>query len=391
MANIIDYVHWRGDLPVSQVPLGEVDALVLSYLAYMDFSGVAPAGWQDGGVLLSDAAAHLMARSKTDTCVMDSAKDDCRLLTALQGSERFGTMRVLGCVDRFDREREEQFAAVTFVPAAGPAVVAFRGTDTTVVGWKEDFNMSFSDEVPSQRAALAYVSDAVQALGMPVVLSGHSKGGNLAAYAGIFAEDAVQRRIECVYNFDGPGFNERITALPAFRQIDMRIHTFVTQSSMIGIIMWHAEPFTVVKSDANGVLQHNPYSWQVMAGRLITLPERTSESRLAEETIKHWLAELTPDARRQFIDGIYAVLSVSEGRNVVDLFEAKNVRAILRAAGSMDEPTREAIAEAFRLLGNSLKETIPEWIDRAADDLRARIAPKGEERGDGDGQEKEAQ
>lgn len=380
MANIIDYVSWRGDIPLRQVPLCAVDALVLSYLSYMDFSGLATEDFADGGALLGDAAAYLLEHGRAGTCVMDSAKDDCRLLAALRESERFGTMRVLGYVDRYDRAQEEQFAAVTFVPADGPAIVAFRGTDSTVVGWKEDFNMSFSTEVPAQRTAVDYAAQAARALGMPIVLAGHSKGGNLAAYAGIFSPDEVQAQISCVYNFDGLGFNERVIALPAFKKIDMRIHTFVPQSSMIGILMWHAEPFTVVKSDANGVLQHNPYSWQVMGGRMITVESRTSESRLAEETIKHWLSELPPDARRQLIDGIYAVLSVSEGRNIADLFEAKNVRAILKAAGSMDEETREAIAEAFRLLGNSLRETIPDWLDRAADGIRTRIAQKAGEK-----------
>ena len=391
MANIIDYVQWRGDIPLAQVPFGAVDALVLSYLSYMPFDGLVPESFETEGPLLSEAAAHFLEQGLSGTCAIDNGQLDCRLLEALRDSERFGTMRLTGYVSRFDRETEEQFSAITFLPPQGPALVAFRGTDSSVVGWKEDFNMSFSIEVPAQGAALDYVVRASSALERQMILGGHSKGGNLAAYAGIFAPEDVQERIRCVYNFDGPGFNEALLNTPQFRKMDMRIHTFVPQTSMIGILMWHAEPFIVVNSDGVGVLQHNPYSWQVMGGRFITLPERTRESRLAEETIKHWLAELTPDARRQFIDGIYAVLSVSEGRNVVDLFEAKNVRAILRAAGSMDEPTREAIAEAFRLLGNSLKETIPEWIDRAADDLRARIAPKGEERGDGDGQDKEAQ
>ena len=379
MANIIDYVQWRGDIPLDQVPVGAVDALVLSYLAYMPFYGLADESFEGEGMLLADAAEKLLEAGVSSTCMIDSLREDCSLLEAVRESERFGTMRVVGFEERYDQEKEEQFAAVTFVPPVGPVFVAFRGTDSTVVGWKEDFNMSFVREVPAQRAAAAYTADAAIALGRPMILGGHSKGGNLAVYAGIFSDEPVQAQIACVYNFDGPGFNEEIIALDAFKKVDMRIHTLVPQSSMVGILLWHAEPFTVVRSDAAGLFQHNPYSWQVMGGRFITLPERTKESRLAEQTIKHWLTGLPGETRAQIIDGIYSVLSVSEGRNVSDLFEGRNVRAILKAVGSMDEETKEVIVDAFRMLGSSFKEAIPDWVDRTAGQFRTMIAQRTEQ------------
>lgn len=378
MANIIDYVQWRGDIPLAQVPFGAVDALVLSYLSYMPFEGLVSEPFGTEGALLSDVAVHMLEQGLTGACAIDNGKSDCRLLEALRDSERFGTMRLTGYVSRFDRETQEQFSAITFLPPQEMAFVAFRGTDSSVVGWKEDFNMSFSTEVPAQGAALDYVMRASAALPGPAILCGHSKGGNLAAYAGVFAPENVQERIRCVYNFDGPGFNEALLETPQFRKMDMRIHTFVPQSSMIGVLMWHAEPFIVVKSDSVGVFQHNPYSWQVMGGRFITLPERTRESRLAEETIKSWLENLPPEERKRFIDGVYSVLSVSDGRNVADLFEAKNIRAILRAVSTMDEETKNAIADAFKRLGGSLRETLPEWMEGTAGQLRTMIAQRSE-------------
>ncbi len=393
MANIIDYVLWRGDIPLAQVPLGAVDALVLSYLSYMPFEKIVPQAFDRSGVALEKAAATMLEQGLQSTCMMDSTKEDCRLLEAIMGSERFGSMRLTGYVNRFDAENEEQFSAITFLQPTGEAFVAFRGTDSTVVGWKEDFNMSFASEVPSQGAALDYVARAAQALGMPMVLGGHSKGGNLAAYAGIFAPEGVKMQIRCVYNFDGPGFNEAVIDTPQFREIDMRIHTFVPQTSLIGILLWHAEPFIVVRSDGVGVLQHNPYSWQVMGGRFLTAPDRTKESRLAEETLKKWLGELTVEERKRVIDGVYAVLSVSDGRNIADLFEVKNVRAILRAVGSMDEETREVIIDAFKRLGSSLKEELPDWWEGTADQIRTMIAQRRRDKSEKaltDGEEKNA-
>lgn len=378
MANIIDYVLWRGDLPFSQVPLGEVDALVLSYLSYMPFDGLVSSQILTDGTMLRDAAEYFLEYGLSSSCMIDSDQDDCRLLEAIRDSERFGTLRLTGYVNQYDEET--QFSAITFLPPVGPAFVAFRGTDSTVVGWKEDFNMSFSSEVPAQGAALDYVVRAAAALPMPAVLGGHSKGGNLAVYAGIFAPEAVQARIVCVYNFDGPGFNEQVIAGEAFHQIDMRIHTFVPQSALIGILLWHAEPFIVVKSDAGGLFQHNPYSWQVMGGRLITLPERTRESRLAEDTIKNWLSTLDNQERKRVIDGVYGVLSASDGRNVGDLFEGKNVRKILKAVSSMDEETKDIIVDSFKRLGASLKESLPDWFEDAAGQIRTLIAQRSAER-----------
>ena len=190
----------------------------------------------------------------------------------------------------------------------------------------------------------------------------------------------MQERIVCVYNFDGPGFNEQIIASGEFHRMDMRIHTYVPQSSLIGILLWHAEAFIVVKSDAGGLFQHNPYTWQVMGGRFITVPERTKESRLAEETIKSWLTSLKAEERERVVDGIYSVLSASDGKNVEELFEGRNIRKILKAVGTMDEETKEIIFDAFRRLGSSLKEALPDWFEQTAGQIRTMITGRGTDR-----------
>ena len=379
MANIIDYVRWRGDIPLAQVPLCAVDALVLSYLSYMPFDGMV---WDafDEGISLGDAAIYMAENGLSSSCMIESDQEDCQLLEAIAESERYATMRVTGYVNHFDEAQEKQFAAVTFIPPTGPAFVAFRGTDSSVVGWKEDFNMSFSAEVPAQKAAAAYALRAARALDGEMILGGHSKGGNLAAYAALFAGGGVQSRVQCVYNFDGPGFNETIIASPQFKKLDMRIHTYVPQSSLIGILLWHAESFIVVKSDAGGLFQHNPYTWQVMGGRFITVPERTKESRLAEETIKSWMTSLDNETRERVVDGIYSVLSASDGKNVEELFEGRNIRKILKAVGTMDEETKDIIADAFKRLGNSLKEALPDWFEETAGQIRMLIGGRDAER-----------
>ena len=233
--------------------------------------------------------------------------------------------------------------------------------------------MSFETEVPAQRDAVAYAQHVAKAINLPLIVGGHSKGGNLAAYAGMFVDEATRARIQTVYNFDGPGFNEATISSEEFGKVDMRIRTFVPQSSMIGILMWQREPFTIVRSNGVGVFQHDAYTWQIMGGDFIKLSERTGHSHFADDTIKRWLEELKPDMRRQAIDGIYAVLSASNGMNVSDLFEARNTMSVLKAAGAMDEKTRSAVLEAFRLLGSSMIGGVPAWLERTASSVAQKM------------------
>ena len=261
MANIIDYVQWRGDIPLSQVPFGGIDALILSYLSYMPFAGILNSSMQGGGTLMGDAAQALLnLNAQEHSKLAYSEKEDRQLLAALRESERFAGTQLIGYVDQYDRATQKQFSAVTFLLPDGTAFAAFRGTDDTVVGWKENFNMTFDREVPAQRDAVAYVQALYKARALPLRLGGHSKGGNLAVYAGMCCADTVREAILAVYNFDGPGFNEEVAASPAFSRLGGRVKTFVTQSSLIGILLWHNEPFTIIRSDSVSVFQHNVYT-----------------------------------------------------------------------------------------------------------------------------------
>ena len=386
MANIIDYVQWRGDIPLAQVPFGEIDALILSYLSYMPFAGILNSGMQGEGTLLGDAVQALLTlNAQEHSKLAYSEKEDRQLLAALRGSERFCGARLIGYVDQYDRASEKQFSAVTFLLADGTAFVAFRGTDDTLVGWKENFNMTFDREVPAQRDAVAYVQALCKARALPLRLGGHSKGGNLAVYAGMCSPDAVREAIVAVYNFDGPGFNEEVAASPAFTRLGERVRTFVTQSSLIGILLWHNEPFTIIKSDSVSVFQHNVYTWQLMGGRFIELERRSGSSLFADDTLKRWLAQMPPQQREAFINGVFSVIAAGDGRNVVDLFEGHNLMAMLRAAGSMDERTRCDVQEALRLLGEAVKENASAQMERTAEAFVQRVKGENPDKGGEDG------
>ena len=367
--NIIDYLNWRGDIPMDQVPLGEIDGLILAYLAYMPFEGLVPSQAVGERTLLRDTASELVRRNLDEGirlayCVGNSDEQDRELLAMLAKSERFGGLELCGFADYYDREGQEQFSAVTFLLPGERAFLAFRGTDSTVVGWKENFNMTFDEEVPAQRDAVIYTESIAHALGMPLILGGHSKGGNLAVYAGMFCAEDVRESILAAYNYDGPGFNEKVASSPEFSSMMGRVHTYLPQSSLVGILMWHREPFTIIESNSVSIFQHVVYTWQLMGGQFIKLEERTGSSRFADETLKAWLKELPPRQRESFINGVYSVIAAGEGKNLRDILDGRNLPAMLRAAGSLDEQTRQDVLDAIRSFGDALRESASSLLER---------------------------
>jgi len=164
-----------------------------------------------------------------------------------------------------------------------------------------------------------------------------------------------------------------VAASPAFSSMMGRVHTYLPQSSVVGILMWHREPFTIIKSDSVSVFQHVVYTWQLMGGSFIKLEERTDASRFADDVLKAWLKELPPQQRESFVDGIYTVISAGKGRNLGDLFEGRSLLAMLKAAGSLDGQTRADVQEAIRSLGDALKETAAALIES-----RSRAAEKAD-------------
>ena len=370
MANIIDYVERRGGVPFAQLPLTEVDALVLSTLAYMPL-GIAVSGEFDGGVPLSQVAQALLGCDACSKRAGNTLAHDRQLLRAIAKSERFGGVRATGFVELYDEAAQEQFSAVTFL-AGDEILVAFRGTDGTIVGWKEDFNMSFEREVPAQRSAVDYAQRAHRALGRPMTLAGHSKGGNLAAYAALFADDQTRRAIRMAYNFDGPGFNDLAVARRA-ADVASRIRTIVPQGSLVGMLLWHSEPFSIVHSDGTGVLQHDPYTWQVMGGRFVPADTRSLGSRYADATVRDWLANLPTATRKKAIDGIYELISSPRDRELSDLLDAQSLFSILHRMTTIDGETRRAIEKMIAMLALSAAEAVPGLIGDAAGELGAKI------------------
>ena len=255
MANIFDYLIWRGDLPLSVSPFNEVDGAVFARLSYLPFELIMPCD-SPVSVTIADAAAALISLNIKKPGSLRK-ENDAKLLEMLLNSRRFRDIELFGYSHLFDAATQTQFSAVTFRPSKNKLYVFFRGTDSTLVGWKEDFNMCFVCPVPAQSNAVDYLNRIAASNGGDITVGGHSKGGNLAVYASAFCEQAARRRITHIYNYDGPGFTEDVLNSDSYKSICVLVNTFVPQSSVVGMLLGHEEKYTIIHSTESGILKRS--------------------------------------------------------------------------------------------------------------------------------------
>ncbi|QQO10727.1 DUF2974 domain-containing protein [Breznakiella homolactica] len=381
MSNLFDYLAWRGDLEFTRDGFNIVDSLILCRLSYLPFGGILPEEDSDDAVLLSEAARQFTAISaKKNSKINDEIilKEDPRFLAELGKTKRFGGLRLSRYVNIIDIEEEKQFSAVTIMGDGILPYISFRGTDNTLVGWKEDFNMSFMDSIPSQLEAVEYLEKTAAALRGRFRVGGHSKGGNLAVYASSFSRPKTQRRIPEIYNFDGPGFNEKIIASAGYNAVRDRIQTYLPQSSVIGMLFEHENNYTVVRSTQSGLMQHDMYSWEILGNDLIRLNSVDNNSKFVDKTLKHWIDSLEPSQRREFSDGLYELLCSTDAKTVPELSASwvKKMGAMIKTISDVDDATRKRLMDIIHALFRSARENIKELWPREKKDSEKENSPE---------------
>ncbi|MGL4792006.1 MAG: DUF2974 domain-containing protein [Anaerotignaceae bacterium] len=354
MANIIDYLHWRGDLTFEVSPFNEVDSLILSALAYVEFDEIAPSVKDEETVILKDCYKLYMEKHIDIEAhkKVSFVKNTPELFKPVANSVRFGNILVGRFVNRIDYQMETQFSAVTFFIDEETIYVAFRGTDNSIVGWKEDFNMSFSTPVPGQRLAEKYLQFVVSKNHKKIMIGGHSKGGNLAVYSAAMADEDIKKRIIAVYNNDGPGFSKDFVKGENYQSVLHVVDTYLPQSSVIGMIFEHEEDFFVVKSNQVGILQHDPLTWEVEGKSFIYVEALTNNTILFNKTLKSWTAAMDTEKRRHFVEALFGMLEMANAKTLEDLVENKWI--VIKSISDLDEDTKKLLFETF---GVFLKES----------------------------------
>lgn len=353
MATMMDYIKWRGDLSFSQTPFCDVDNLILACLSYVDFNDIIP---KDGSTItIAEASREFFSRhTKKELAEARSFfKFAPQLLEDAGASMRFGSAQLRYYDNIISEERGLQFSAVEILIDDGTSYIAFRGTDNTLVGWKEDFYMSLGN-VPAEHAAKEYLSEIGKRSARMLRVGGHSKGGHLAVYAAANCDLDVEQKILAVYDNDGPGFAADLDIDPDFERILPKLHRFIPEFSIFGLLMNHNAEATIVKSRNKGYLQHDASSWQVEGTGFITAPAVHPNARLFERSLKEWLYQLNMDDRKSLIDDIFSVLEASGINTAPELMEKglRNMPAMLKQLNKLHPETRDKVDALLRILIN---------------------------------------
>jgi len=350
MKNIIGYVQDE-TRTFAERPLGSVDSLIFSQLSYLNFEGYMGSPEQDlPAVLLKDLAAEA---NREPLCEGVRAFDrNVKLLQAIENSPRFSNIGVNWHICRIDTEREEQFSATTFLFGDGTAYVAFRGTDATLVGWKEDFNMAFSDAVPAQLASAEYLNLIGKKTSGTLYVGGHSKGGNLAVYATMHCKDKIRSRIAEVFSHDGPGFREGVFGSEEYARVKPYIRPTMPQSSIVGMLLEQHESYSVVKSAQIGIMQHDPFTWLIKDDDFHYLEELDSLALFNDKVIQTWLNAMTDSDRERFVDALFGVAESAGVSSFSDLSEDffDKAKAAMDAVRDLDDDTSRFVSQTLKYL-----------------------------------------
>ena len=351
-AGLYDYLNWRGDIPFDILPPCEVDNLIFSIISYVDFSEVVEEellGDKKPSVLLNATKSFLRAQNGVVRELgLVIPRETITLLVRASKTVRFGLCRPFCFVNRICDEEQKQFSAISFMLPGGDVFVAFRGTDDTIVGWKENFNMTFMHPVPAQTEALVYLENIARLTAGKIYVGGHSKGGNLAVYAAVKASEATRERIVAVYNNDGPGFDRDFIEGEDYISMRQRIHTLVPQSSVVGMLLEHEESYTVVKSTSTGLMQHNGLTWSVMGGKFIHLDAIDDSSKLLDSSLKEWLAGIEQNEREEFVDKLYDAISSTNAKTLSELNADK--RNLIKVWSAIDNDSRAQLLKCINLV-----------------------------------------
>jgi len=363
---MFDYIKWRGDVDFNTLPFNPVDNIIFSQLSYLTLDGIVPGPDEKDGISIDLAVRIFDEKIKSPQGIKLTSffKEDPDLIRALANSKRFGNCHLFGYVNKFDEDRELQFSAICIFTSDRHCFVAFRGTDVSLIGWKEDFNMCFKKEIPSQAEAVKYLEKMSPLIKLPLRIGGHSKGGNLAIYAASNCNKNIRNNITDIYSNDSPGFHEYVIKSPGFEAVKDKIHSFVPQSSIIGMFLEHGCDYSVIKSNEAGLMQHSLYSWEVTHNDLVRAEKSTLSSQYINKTLREWINSLDNERREQFIEALYEIISAAEVKSITDLEKSwfTSVGKVLKSLRAADESKRKLIRQTLKELFQAAGKNFEKYL-----------------------------
>lgn len=361
--NLMDYLIMRGDLTFGQSDFNSVDALILSQIVYNNIEGLVSKEFNQKITLAELAERFISTDDFEERCNMGAMINPLtpELLRLAAKSRRFSNVKVCAFINKIDEKALEQFCALTYQIEKDRYVIAFRGTDDTIVGWYEDFNLGYMPEIPAQKDTRQYIAGAMAALKGHFILTGHSKGGNLSVFGGMSLPKKSLARLDAVYNFDGPGFFAPVYERPEYKQIKDRIFAFFPEFCVVGMMFEHVNQYKIVKCSADGILQHDPFSWNLMGPEFEAAQGFDEASQIFYSSFNAWANTMTDEERKKFIDSFFSVIYASGAKTNYEIDQNKIVCGgkMLAKLAELSEEERKAFKKAIKVFIKVVKDEIP--------------------------------
>ncbi len=369
MANIRDYLHFRGDLSFLQSPFNEVDGLILSEISYIDYSGIVKEE-SDRSVGFEEATeAFFDGKDRKDLSLGALLPDEILDLCKDAASAPRFSNASLAAYRNVKKESAQdcekmQWAALTFLLSDDSLFIAFSGTDDSLVSWKEDLDMAVEKVLPSQRLAVTYVNELASVYpGKPLRIGGHSKGGNIAVYSAANCAPSVQDRILAIYNNDGPGFSAEFLASSGYGRIKEKVVRILPSGSVVGLFFENDRKPIVVNSNAKGVFQHDGLSWQIYRNGFEKAPGIRQDALLFQNVLKKWLSLMEKDEKSRFVEILYRFFSGTQARTLTELSDDK--LGLLSSYKALSPEERTLVRQSFGKLWSSGKKVYATELPKA--------------------------
>ena len=376
---LLDYLQWRNDVPLSISPFNEVDNVIFSYLSYIDFRDFKE-DW-NGFFDLRDLFRNFCEKNSLEEIETTGEFTERAplLLKEMMEGERFSATKVGYYAEDFDKDKVKQFAALVFLLPNGRNYISFRGTDKTITGWKEDFLMSCQSETAGAKEAVEYFNKIAPVLEGELILGGHSKGGNFAMYAAAFCEAEYKERIVQVYNNDGPGFREEVIQTPEYQEILAKILTVAPQSSIIGQLLSNPAKQHVIHSTAKGILQHDAMTWEAEKDCLVT-SELDELSEYTKTTLGSWLETMDDATRESLCTTAFSLIESTKSETFIEFSGnlMKNMETIWKEMGKLPEEKKKEIMNALSNLMESSKQAAVSQIKSGGQTVISQIQSSGQ-------------
>lgn len=350
MGIIFDYLDQVAYDSIYDTPFNELDMLMLTELTYLPFDQIV------SDQMSPDCTCRLFeaAEKVPQELSMLVTKNRLKLLEKAASSTRFKNIKLMGYVNDIDPDVQKQFAAMVFKIKPDSYILTFRGTDDSIIGWKEDFHMTYMDQVPAQKTAVNYLRKAMDALPGQFILTGHSKGGNLASYAASQIEPEYQERIQSIYSYDAPGLNHSVITSQGYQTISDKIKRYIPQGSIVGMMLETPKQAQIVKSTAiGGLAQHDTFSWQISDQTFVLLDNLNPDSLQVDKTLKNWVDSVSDEELKDFFDLFFGLILDAGISSINDLTKLENFNKILTVfenANALTDHEREMLTRLAKLL-----------------------------------------